>query len=97
MSITMTNSELIDLWREDKAEVNGANYKVVEVSEWDGAGEKYQTLEVIFTDDERFFCGCITRSGSYFTDWYYEDYGDAEIDEVEKCTRTVEITEWVAI
>lgn len=96
MSIQMTNRELIELWREDEAEVRGVKYSAVEEGEWDGAGEKYQTLELIFTDGTRFYRGYITRSGSYFSDWNYDDYGNADIDEVVKRTRTVEITHWEA-
>lgn len=97
MSIEMTNRELIDLWREEEAEINGVSYKLVEDGEWDGAGEKYQTLDVIFTDGTRFYRGCITRSGSYFSDWNYDDYGDADIEEVEKRTHTIEVTQWEAV
>lgn len=96
MSVQMTNRELIGLWYEGEAEVNGVNYHVEEEGDWDGAGEKYQTLEVIFTDGKRFYRGCITRSGSYFSVWNYDDYGNADIDEVVKRTRTVEITQWEA-
>lgn len=97
MSVKITNRELVELWREEKTVINGIHYKVVEEGEWDGAGEKYQTLDVIFTDGNRFYRGYVTRSGSYFSDWNYDDYGDADIDEVEKRTRTVEITEWEAV
>ena len=92
MSVKMTNRELIELWRED----GDGLYSVVETGDWDGAGEKYQTLELIFTDGTRFYRGYITRSGSYFSDWNYDDYGNADIDEVVKRTRTVEITQWEA-
>lgn len=94
MSVKITQRELIDLWREGELEVGGVTYKFVEQGEWDGAGEKYQTLDVIFTDGERFYRGYITRSGSYFSDWEYVDYGEADIDQVAKVTRTYTVEEW---
>lgn len=97
MSIKLTQKQLIRLWREKEYEVDGVTFQVQEVGEWDGAGEKYQSLEVIFTDGERFYSGCITRSGSYFTDWNYDDYGDADITEVRKVTKTIVVEEWEAV
>lgn len=97
MSVNMTQRQLINLWREEMDEIDGVRYTIVEVGDWDGAGEKYQTLEVIFTDGERFYSGTITKSGSYFSDWEYDDYGNADIDEVKKVTRTIEVTRWEAV
>lgn len=93
MEISLTQRQLIELWREGTFET----LTVVEEGEWDGAGEKYQTLEVIFTDGERYFSGTITRSGSYFSDWNYDDYGDADITEVRKVTKTITVERWEAV
>ncbi|MFF2886686.1 hypothetical protein [Paenibacillus sp. NPDC057967] len=95
--VMMTQRELIDLWREDELEIGGVTYSTVEEGEWDGAGVKYQTLGVVFTDGERFYSGTITRSGSYFSDWEYDDWGNADITEVTKVTRTIEVTRWEAV
>lgn len=97
MAVKMTRRQLIELRREETLTLGDITYTVVEEGEWDGAGEKYQTLDVIFTDGERFYSGCITRSGSYFTDWEYDDYGDADIDEVRKVTRTITVERWEAV
>ena len=94
MSVKISNKQLIELWREGTLTVRDVTYAFVEEGDWDGAGEKYQTLEVIFTDGERNYSGCITRSGSYFSDWNYDDYGDADIDEVERVTRTITVKDW---
>ncbi|ANY67702.1 hypothetical protein BBD42_15430 [Paenibacillus sp. BIHB 4019] len=97
MSVKMTVRELLDLWREDDFVINGVTYTIVECGDWDGAGEKYQSLYVIFTNGERNYRGTITRSGSYFSDWHYEDYGDADIEEVRKVERTYTVEEWRAV
>jgi hypothetical protein len=97
MSVKMTNKQLIELWREDSLEIDGVNYEISETGDWDGASEKYQTLDVVFTDGERFYSGTITKSGSYFSYWEYVDYGDAVINEVTKVTRTIEVTRWEAV
>ncbi|MCD9024352.1 hypothetical protein [Cohnella silvisoli] len=97
MGVKISNKQLIALWREEELEVNGVTYTVTEEGGWDGAGEKYQSLDVVFTDGERHYRGYITRSGSYFSDWNYDDYGDADIDEVVKITRTITVEEWEAV
>ncbi|UKS30195.1 hypothetical protein LOZ80_15140 [Paenibacillus sp. HWE-109] len=79
MNVKLTQKQLIELRRYEELELPDGKLTVVEEGEWDGAGEKYQTLELIFTDGERFFRGTITRSGSYFSDWSYDDYGGADI------------------
>lgn len=96
-AVKMTRKQLIELWREGEIEIAGITYKIAEKGEWDGAGEKYQTLDVVFTDGERHYRGSITRSGSYFSDWNYDDYGDADIDEVTKVARTYTVEEWEVI
>lgn len=97
MNVKMTNKQLISLWREEELEIEGVTYTLVEQDEWDGAGEKYQTMAVVISDGERFYSGTITKSGSYFTDWNYDDYGNADIMEVTKVTRTIEVTRWEAV
>lgn len=97
MDVKLTQKQLIALWREEELEGPGGKLTVVEDGEWDGAGEKYQSLEVIFTDGERFFSGTITRSGSYFSDWNYDDYGNADISEVRKVTKTIVTEVWEAV
>ncbi|MEW9697987.1 hypothetical protein [Paenibacillus sp. SI8] len=97
MNVKLTSKQLIELWREDELVVNGVRFTVAETDDWDGAGEKYQTLGVIFTDGECFYRSYISRSGSYFTDWNYDDWGDADITEVSKVTRTIVREVWEAV
>jgi len=94
MGVRISNKQLIELLREGTLAAGDMTYTVVEEGDWDGAGEKYQTLEVIFTDGERNYSGYVTRSGSYFSDWNYNDFGNADIDEVERVTRTVTVNEY---
>lgn len=97
MRVKVSNKQLIELWREGSLTVGESTFTVIEEGDWDGAGEKYQKLNVVFTDGERRYRSCISRLGSYFSDWEYVDFGDADIDEVEKITRTVTVTQWEPI
>lgn len=90
----LTQKQLIELWREEELEVNGVTLTVVEEGEFE-QDYKYQSAQIIFTDGSKNYSGYITRSGSPFTDWEYEDYGDADLTEVEK--REVTVTKWVAV
>ncbi|MED0799360.1 hypothetical protein P4T18_18285 [Bacillus inaquosorum] len=90
----LTQEQLNELFFEEEIEVDGVTFKVVEEGEFEQDG-KYQSAELIFTDGEKFYSGYISRSGSPFTDWEYDDWGDADITEVEK--REVVVTKWVAV
>lgn len=68
---------------------------VVEIGDWISGG-KYETCEVIFTDGERYYSATAMRSGSYFSDYTYNsewDDGDADVVEVRKVTKTIEVWE----
>lgn len=90
----LTQKQVIRLFFDGEIEHEGKTLKVVEEGEFE-QDYKYQSAELIFTDGEKFYSSSVTRSGSPFTDWYYEDYGDAEVDEVVK--KEVTITKWVAV
>jgi len=97
---------LIKIRKEDALELKDyevgtkiLNYTVVEVGEWidDGSG-KYQNQFTIFEYDGRFFELHISRTGSYYSDYYYssEDWGDeVECHEVEK--KEIITHKWVAV
>jgi exonuclease SbcC len=60
--------------------------ELVEDGDWEDDG-KYQYRDVIFKYDDKFYRVTDSRSGSYFSDYYYghEDWGDEiECPEVEK-------------
>ena len=90
--IKMTQKQVNELFYEEEIVVDGVTYTTEEEGDFEQDG-KYQSAELIFTDGSKFFRAYITRSGSPFTDWHYDDYGDADIDEVEK--REVTVTRWV--
>ncbi|MDK1004054.1 hypothetical protein [Bacillus subtilis] len=90
----LTQEQLNELFFEEEIEVDGITLKVVEEGDFEQDG-KYQAAELIFTDGEKFYSGFISRSGSPFSDWIYDDWGDADITEVEK--REVVVTKWVAV
>jgi hypothetical protein len=90
----LTQSQVNELFFEGEIEVNGLKLTTVEEGEFE-QDHKYQSAELIFTDGEKHYSAFVTRSGSPFTDWDYDDYGDASVAEVEK--REVTIVRWVAV
>jgi hypothetical protein len=90
----LKQSDIIQLFFEGEIEHEGITLKVVEEGEFEQDG-KYQNAEIIFTDGERFYSSYIMRSGSPFTEWHYEEYGDADITEVVK--KEITVTRWVAV
>lgn len=92
--MNLTQKQVIELWREEEIEVNDVTLELVEEGDFE-QDYKYQSAQIIFTDGTKHYSAFITRSGSPFTDWEYQDYGDADITEVEK--REVTVTKWVAV
>lgn len=90
----LTQKQVNELFFEGEIEHEGVTLKGVEEGEFEQDG-KYQNAEIIFTDGERFYGAYVYRSGSPFTDWHYEDYGDADVCQVEK--KEITVTKWVAI
>ncbi len=90
----LTQKQVNQMFFEGGLEEDGLSLVVVEEGEFE-QDYKYQTAEIIFTDGEKFYLTYVTRSGSPFTDWYYEDYGEASIYEVEK--REVTVVKWVSL
>ena len=93
-NVKLAQSELNEIYSEGEVEVNGVKYSEVEIGDWTQDG-KYQQAFVIFTDGDKTYRGYVSRSGSPFSEWYWDDYGDADISEVEK--REVTITKWVNV
>lgn len=98
MKLTVTQLE--ELYFEGQLELeDGTTLDVVEEGDWVHE-HKYQSLEVIFTDGERYYRSHIGRSGSEWTEWLYDSelYGagsTAGVVEVEK--REVTVTRWVRV
>lgn len=53
---------------------------------------KYQHYETIFKKDDKFYMLNVARSGSYFSEYYYQY--DLDCPEVKKVKKVVEIEEW---
>lgn len=69
----------------------------VEESEWEDGG-KYQHKEYIFKYEGKFYTIDDCRSGSYYSDYYYESgdwEGEIECPEVEQVEKIVK--EWQVI
>ncbi|MDQ0174433.1 hypothetical protein [Bacillus chungangensis] len=90
----ITQEQINELFFEGEIEVNGAKYKTVEEGDFE-QGVKYQTAHLIFTDGKKHYLSYVTRSGSPFTDWEYEDWNDAAVYEVEQ--REVVVKEWAVV
>lgn len=96
--LKLTESQLIELWREENFidDNDKLLFEVVEEGDWKDEG-KFQDLEVIFKDVNtgKFYAFNIQRSGSYFSHYEYEVWDS--VSEVEKQTKTVVVERWVAI
>jgi hypothetical protein len=80
--------KLLELFEGDAEEL-----AVVERGEWT-QDHKYQNRETVCGYGGKFYSFCESRSGSYHTDWYYND---TEVYEVQPVKKIVETTEWVVI
>ena len=78
--------DLIELWR---GEGIYESLEHIETSNWEDDG-KYSYCDVIFKYDSKIYLWTITRSGSYFTDYYY-DWED--IDSSKRKETYIESTE----
>jgi hypothetical protein len=71
-------------------------FKVVHDGDWIDEG-KYQNREVIVEKDGKCYALCDSRSGSYYTDWYYcsEDDWKNGVEMPEVIKKEKIIYEWV--
>lgn len=67
--------------------------KVISSGAWISEG-KYEVSTHIFQKEDKYYSLMIGRSGSYYSDWYYdwEDQDEFECQEVEQVQVTT--TEW---
>lgn len=88
--LILTADQAKDICWEDTDE-----FKIVEDGDWVDDG-KYSHREVIFSKENKFYSLSVSRSGSYYTDYYYdwEDTDKFECPEVEAVEKTV--TVWKA-
>ena len=86
MSIILSNIEVQDIYRGDSEK-----YSEVQYTDWCDEG-KYGTKDIIFTDGEKNYRVTISRSGSYYTDYYsdFEDTQDFKCLVVVKSTKVIE-------
>lgn len=67
--------------------------EIIEQEEWEIEFKDYASRESIVKYDGKYYSITEHRSGSYYTDYHYDD---PIITEVEPKTETVVITKWVA-
>lgn len=65
--------------------------EIVEEGDWT-QDHKYQHMETVAKYEGKFYSFNQSRSGSYHTDWYYND---TEVYEVEPVTKTITVTTYV--
>ncbi len=72
------------------------DFIVVEVNDWVREG-KYEVCTAVISDGVKYFKFDINRTGSYYTDWYYEweDVDEISCQEVEK--QEVVVVKWVRV
>lgn len=80
----MEYSELREIWDEEEYD------KLVEDGDWIDEGKRSYRSSVMQIG-EKYYDVQECRSGSYFTDYYYEE---PEIKEVEPYTETITVTRW---
>lgn len=95
------NLEQFETAREAGCEANSYNpWKMIKEGDWIQDG-KYQEQTSIIQDSRtgKYYSFDVRRSGSPFTDWYYphEELDEFWLTEVESQTRTITVTEWVAV
>jgi hypothetical protein len=68
-------------------------WEEIEEGDWTQEG-KYQFSQSIVSKNDKFFAINQGRSGSYHTDWYYDD---AEVYEVVREEKIITTVQWVAV
>ena len=95
MKLTYEQTETLFCELEEGEDWEG--FKVVDIGEWNDQG-KYQYKEIVFEYKDKVWEFTIERSGSYFSDYYFnfrEDECGETATEVEK--KEVIIYKWVAV
>jgi len=89
-SIILTKEEVKEIVFEDYDE---NTLEVVEDNDWIDDG-KYSFKDIIFKKGNKFYRLEVSRSGDYYSDYYYcwEDEDEFECNEVEK--KEVVVTKW---
>lgn len=81
------NKWLKEFLNEDQSDDNPLEF--VDQNDWEGSG-KYQTKEVIFKYEGKFYMICDSRTGSYYSDYCY-DSEDWENDDEQECKEVEKI------
>lgn len=94
----LTYREIENIYFDGGITKEGKELTLIEQGEW-VQEHKYQTLEIIISDGEKYYATDIGRSGSEFSYYTYDSelYGNDEIaDVVEVEKRKITIEKWVA-
>lgn len=94
--IKLTKEQANTLFFEVEKDEEWEGFKVIEQGEWIDEG-KYQYRDTVFKYDDKIWEFFVSRSGSYFSDYYYdiEDATETEAYEVEKVKVTTH--KWVRV
>ena len=75
-------------------EVDG--YELIEESEWEQC-HKTQSCYFIFKYDGLYYRYWWSRSGSYHSDWEYDEINVKHVEEVKKVEKIRVVTEWEVV
>lgn len=81
-----TIDKIVDLW-----EISSKELEYIERGSWE-VDHKYENRETIVKYQDKYYCILENRSGSYFTDYEYNDPFVYEVQPIK-----VEVTKWAAI
>lgn len=85
-----SKEDMVAITEDDYSEA----YEVIEEGEWT-QDNKYQHREIIFKYQGKYYSLTESRSGSPFTDWYYDsDDWDDEVEAPEVVPVQVKSTVW---
>lgn len=81
MKMKLTENQMRSiLWRED---IEGFDYELIEKSEWE-VEDKYQTCEVIFKHNDKFYSFYAYRTGNYYQGYETEFWDDEALEVTKK-------------
>jgi hypothetical protein len=85
MEKMLTAEEFLKLWKDEDCAYSGEpeGWEVVEETDWT-QDHKYQYQETTYHKDGQYFSVTQSRSGSYHTDWYYNDPECFEVERHEE-------------
>lgn len=97
--VNLEEFEEIEYASENPSE--GDTWKMIENGDWISEGKwEYQECVVQNVETGKYYTYSLSRSGSYYSEWYYPHYEDDEgvtLNEVEPVEKTITVTHWKTV